>query len=69
MSELRNKITSRLDEIEDLMNINMHVTHPQDILERVSNVSKFWSVLSDEDKDFIEAVKWATEEKAIWKDD
>ena len=69
MSELRKKIELRLDEIEDLMNANEHLKDPNTIEEKVSNVSKFWSVLSEEDRDFIEGVRWATEEKAVWKDD
>lgn len=69
MSELRNKISSRLDEIEDLMNSNSHLVNPDDLNEKVSNVSKFWSALSEEDRDFIQGVRWAIEEKVKWKDD
>lgn len=69
MSELRKKIELRLDEIEDLMNSNSHLTNPEELDEKVSNVSKFWSVLSEEDRDFIQGVRWAVEEKVKWKDD
>ena len=69
MSELRKKIELRLDEIEDLMNSNSHLANPEELDEKVSNVSKFWSVLSEEDRDFIQGVRWAIEEKVKWKDD
>lgn len=69
MSELRSKIELRLDEIEDLMNSNSHLANPEELDEKVSNVSKFWSVLSEEDRDFIQGVRWAIEEKVKWKDD
>lgn len=69
MSELRKKIELRLDEIEDLMNSNSHLANPEELDEKVSNVSKFWSVLSEEDRDFIQGVRWAVEEKVKWKDD
>ena len=69
MSNLKEKIKLRLDEIEDLMNGNQHLLDPVSLEEMVSNVSKFWSVLSEEDRDFIDGVRWAIEEKAKWKND
>jgi len=51
------------------MNGNQHLADPDGIEEKVSNVSKFWSALSEEDRDFIDGVRWAIEEKAKWKDD
>ena len=69
MPNLNEKIKSRLDEIEDLMNGNQHLADPDGIEEKVSNVSKFWSALSEEDRDFIDGVRWAIEEKVKWKDD
>ena len=69
MSNLKEKIKLRLDEIEDLMNGNQHLLDPVGLEEMVSNVSKFWSVLSEEDRDFIDGVRWAIEEKAKWKND
>lgn len=69
MSNLNEKIKLRLDEIEDLMNRNQHLMVPEDLEEKVSNVSKFWSALSEEDRDFIDGVRWAIEEKVKWKDD
>jgi hypothetical protein len=51
------------------MNGNQHLADPDGIEEKVSNVSKFWSALSEEDRDFIDGVRWAIEEKVKWKDD
>jgi hypothetical protein len=69
MSDLRKKITSRMDELEDLMNENTHISEPERVDEMISSVSKFWSVLSEEDRDYLQAARWAMEEKQIWKDD
>ena len=69
MSDLRKKITSRMDELEDLMNENTHISEPGRVDEMISSVSKFWSVLSEEDRDYLQAARWAMEEKQIWKDD
>jgi hypothetical protein len=69
MSDLRTKINLRLDELEDMMNNNQHLTEPELVSEKADSIGKFWSVLSDEDKDYVDGVRWAIEEKVIWKDD
>lgn len=68
MSNLREKIVKRIDEIEDLMNENRHLDDAEGMTDLIENVSKFWSVLSEEDRDFIQACQWAIEEKQVWKD-
>jgi hypothetical protein len=69
MSDLRTKINLRLDELEDMMNNNQHLTEPELVSEKADSIGKFWSVLSDEDKDYVDGVRWAIEEKVVWKDD
>jgi hypothetical protein len=69
MSDLRTKINLRLDELEDMMNSNQHLTEPELVSEKADSIGKFWSVLSDEDKDYVDGVRWAIEEKVVWKDD
>jgi hypothetical protein len=69
MSDLRTKINLRLDELEDMMNNNQHLSEPELVSEKADSIGKFWSVLSDEDKDYVDGVRWAIEEKVVWKDD
>ena len=69
MSDLRTKINLRLDELEDMMNNNQHLTEPELVSEKADSIGKFWSVLSEEDKDYVDGVRWAIEEKVVWKDD
>ena len=58
-----------MDTLEDMMNNNSHLVDEEAVKEQISSVSKFWSVLSDEDKDYIQGAQWAIEEKAKWNDD
>ena len=69
MSDLRVKINKRLDELEDMMNNNEHLSDPELVSEKADSIGKFWSALSEEDKDYIDGVRWAIEEKVVWKDD
>jgi hypothetical protein len=68
MSNLRFKINTRMDELEYMMNENLHLSNPEEVIEKLANVSKFWSVLDEEDRDYIQAARWALDEKQVWKD-
>lgn len=52
-----------MDEIQELMEAN----NREGIEEKISNVAKFWSVLSEEDRDYLNAVRFALEEDLPWK--
>ncbi len=69
MSNLKNKINNRLDNLEQLMGNQKHLSNPELVLECIDSVTKFWSVLSDEDKDYIECANFALEKKLEWKKD
>lgn len=64
---LRKKINERLDKLEQLMNTNSHLTDPESVLLLTESITKFWSVLSEEDQDYIHGVRYAVEEGIEWK--
>ena len=66
---LRQKINSRLDNLEELMGAQKHLTDPSIVLECIDSITKFWSILSDEEKDFLEGVKYALSKRLEWKSD
>jgi hypothetical protein len=66
---LKDKISDRMDALEDMMNMNLHLNNSEMVYEQIQTVSKFWSVLTEEDRDYIEACRCALEEKQVWKDD
>lgn len=63
MSSIRERIQERLDEIERSMNANER----EGIEDKIQSVSKFWSALSEEERDFINAVRFAVEDNLEWK--
>ena len=60
--DLKEKIKNRLDQIEMLMHKDYHLKNPEEMMLQTLNVSKFWSVLSEEDRDFIQGVQSSIEE-------
>lgn len=69
MSNLKSKINNRLDDLEKLMGDQKHLTNPDIVVECIDSITKFWSVLNDEDKDYIECARFALENKSEWKYD
>lgn len=63
---LREKINMRMDILQDWMESNYHLKNPEAVIEHIENVSKFWSVLSEEDRDYIHGCRYAIEEKSEW---
>ena len=64
---LREKIKARLDHVETLMKNQAHLEDPEAVLETIETVSKFWSALSEDDRDFINSARYAIEDQVEWK--
>ena len=68
-SKLRTKIQERLDALEANMIANKHIEDPSNIvsvLVQTRDIAKFWSALSEEERDFIHCVRIAVEEQIEW---
>lgn len=68
---LKNKINQRMDILQDWMEQDYHLERPEVVYEHTLSVSKFWSVLSEEDRDYIQGVQFAIDTKSTvsWKKD
>lgn len=66
MSELRDKIKQRMDILQMWMEENYHMKRPEVVEEHIQTITKFWSALNDEDKDYIEGARYAIEEQMEW---
>ncbi len=64
---VRQKIESRLDEVEKMMKDQAHLEDPDGVMVVVESVSKFWAVLSEDERDFINSVRYAIEDAVEWK--
>lgn len=64
--QIRYKIVKRLDEIERMVKQQIHLTNPEKVVDLLSEVDKFFTVLTEDEKDFIGAVSFATRTKTRW---
>jgi len=60
------KIKTRMDELQRSMEHNAHLTEKLYMMELYYSVSKFWSVLSEEDRDYLQAANYAITENIEW---
>lgn len=63
---VQEKIKERMDQLQEWMESNYHIEHPEEVEEHIQTVSKFWSALSEEDRDYIQGARYAIEEKMEW---
>ena len=71
MQNLNNKINQRMDILQAWMEEDYHLKRPQVVYDHTLTISKFWSVLSEEDKEYIQCAQDAIETKSniSWKPD
>jgi hypothetical protein len=67
MSTIRQKIEDRLDHLEAMLTSQKHISDPPEVLDALASVFKFYSVLSEEQREFVQAARWAVEEQREWK--
>ena len=67
--DLKERIQHRLDQIEMLMYQDYHLKNPNEVYNQTLQVSKFWSILSEEDRDFVQGVQTSIEEGWSWQTD
>jgi len=64
--KLRKKLQLRMDELQRCMESNEHLTNPQTVIDILESVSFAWSVLSEEDREYIQCAQTALEERLEW---
>ena len=64
---VQKKINERMDILQNWMENNYHLKRPEVVKEHIESISKFWSVLLEEDRDYIQGCQYAIEEKYEWK--
>ena len=63
---LRKKIQERLDKLQAIMESNQHLENPAEAYNLTMRVSCFWSILSEEDREYIQCAQHAIEDKLEW---
>ena len=71
MQNLKKKINDRMDILQQWMEQDYHMKKPEVVYEHTLTISKFWPVLSEEDKDYIQCAQDAIETKSTisWRPD
>ena len=70
---IREKIKSRLDELEANLKSGKHLLEHAsedevvEVYKLTESISKFWRVLTDEEKDFIQVARVAILEQKSWE--
>ncbi|MBZ4690842.1 MAG: hypothetical protein JG765_2093 [Cereibacter sp.] len=65
---IKEKIAARLDELELRLKADDHLEPDgaEAIELLISSAAKFWSVLTEEERDFVTAARFAVDEQASW---
>lgn len=63
---IKQKIVDRMDRLQGMMESNQHLETPEDVYDVTLSVSKFWSILSEEDREYIQCAQYAIEEGKRW---
>ena len=64
MQNLKDKINKRMDILQDWMEQDYHLKRPKVVYDHTLTISKFWSVLNEEDKEYIQCAQDAIETKS-----
>tara|TARA_B100001142_G_scaffold322597_1_gene371125 strand:- start:1541 stop:1747 length:207 start_codon:yes stop_codon:yes gene_type:complete len=63
---LREKIDNRMDQLQSWMESNYHLENAQEVYDHTLTISKFWSVMSEEDREYVQMAQNACEDKQVW---
>lgn len=63
---IEKKIKQRMDILQGWMEENYHLKRPEVVLEHIETISKFWSVLQEEDSDYIQGCRFAIDSQMEW---
>jgi hypothetical protein len=65
-TSIRQRIEDRLNLVEQMLISQQHLSDSAEVLDALASVSKFYSVLSEEQREFVQAARWAVEEQKEW---
>ena len=63
---LREKINHRLDCLQEMMESNVHLEQPEKVYDLTLRISPFWSILSEEDREYVQCAQHAIEDGLNW---
>ena len=67
VNRYRAQITQQMDQLQSMMEYNLHLSKPEIIEQALENLTFKWHFISEEDRDYIQGVQYALEEQVKWK--
>ena len=64
---IRERIQVRLDELAKLLETQSHIYAPELVTEKIDSVAKFWSALSEEEREYVSSVRLVLKEQTEWQ--
>jgi hypothetical protein len=65
---IHERIRARLDELASLLETQSHLHSPALVTEKLDSVAKFWSALSEEEREYCSAIRIAVSKGLRWKE-
>ena len=62
MSKIQEKITPLMDELQAMMESDVHLENLHNVVTKMAQVNVYRSYMNDEDKDYLEGIEWFLEE-------
>ena len=66
VEEYKALITKQFDELEAMMNKQMHLTEPKTVEEKMYSINYKWHFISEEDRDFYQGCRHALDNGLKW---
>jgi hypothetical protein len=66
MRNLKEKINNFMNTLQKNMENDDHINNQYAVQEVINDVSKFWPILSEEDREYIQAAQEAIDEHISW---
>ena len=60
------KINAKLDSLQLMMEAQMHLSNSEKVVDVCNGLSIYWSIMGDEEKEYIDCCRYALEEKLEW---
>ena len=55
-----------MDALQQMMESNVHLDEPEQVIDCLSKIKFAWSTLSESDREYIECVEYAIETQSSW---
>ncbi len=64
--DLREKLNYRIDTLQEMLENNEHLDKPSAAENLIHRISPFWSILSEEERDYVQCAQQAIEDGVKW---